>query len=373
MRFLFVMLFLGAPVADCLANAGVFSGYGQTVELTTQQQVQMVSEEITITPGRGPNLFNGGPAGADRVDFRCLFTLKNLTRETVTTQVGFPLNAEDTLHNPTVSRTTAELIAAYRFIAQDEKGIHNVTYTPGDRHKKLRHLFLWTMTFAPGEEKKLRVDYTMPVSMGLVEAVKTDRTKPYAKSWYSDLQAAPMEEFGYVTITGASWAGTIQKASFTVEARRFDDYITHRPFLETNDPAEKARNLRRIPVEYPTIFRLYSPAGWQTDADGNHRLSFTDYVPAENLLFRYYLFLFPRTVAELEKTLPRLKRDPWSSEDYTDLRDILREYNGEKTGNLRLTEFLENQIWHGRPVQNPVPAPVIQHLTRLSGAATSAP
>jgi len=345
------------------ANAGVFSGNGQTLELTTEHQVQMVSEEITLTPGRGPNLFNGGSAGADRVDFRCRFTLKNLTAETVTVPVGFSLDAEDSRHNSMSSQTTSELIAAYRFIAQDEQGVHNVTYARGDRDKKLRHLFLWSMTFAPGEEKSLRIDYTMPMSMGLVEAVKTPRTQPYAKMWYENLQGALVEEFGYVTVTGASWAGTIQRAEFTVEARRFDDYITHRPLVETNDPVERARATRKIPIEHPTVFRLYSPEGWQTDAHGNHRLVHTDYVPSENLRFRYYLFLFPRTVAELEKILPQLKKSPWSNEDYADLRDIFREYNGEKTGNPRLAEFLENQLWHGRPTQNPVPATVIDHLS----------
>ncbi len=373
MRSLLTVLSFCALVADCFANAGVFSGNGQTLELTSEQQVQMVSEEITITPGRGPNLFDGGTAGADRVDFRCLFTLKNLTAETVTAQVGFPLDAEDSLHNSTAPRTTSELIAAYRFIAQDEQGVHNVTYTPGDRHKKLRHLFLWTMTFTPGEEKKLRIDYTMPISMGLVEVVKASRSTPYAKTWYSELEGALVEEFGYVTITGASWAGTIKKAEFTVDAGRFDDYLTHRPLVETNDPVTKARALRKIPVEHPTLFRLYSPEGWQTDSQGNHRLVHTDYVPAENLRFRYYLLLFPRTVAELEKTLPRLKKSPWSSEDYVDLRDILREYNGDKTGNPRLSEFLENQLWHGRPTQNPVPTSVIDHLTKLIGTVTPAP
>ncbi len=372
-RILFSALLSCALVTDCFANAGVFSGNGQTLELATQQQVQMVSEMITITPGRGPNLFNGGTAGADRVDFSCLFTLRNLTAETVTARVGFPLDAEDSVHNSTAPRTTIELIAAYRFIAQDEQGIYNVTYTPGDRHKKLRHLFLWDMNFAPGEEKTLRIDYTMPISMGLVDAVKTSRSKPYTKTWYSELEGALVEEFGYVTITGASWAGTIEKAEFIVEAGRFDDYLAHRPLVETNDPAEKARTLSRIPIEHPTVLRLYSPEGWQTDTDGNHRLVHADYVPTENLRFRYYLLLFPRTVAELEKVLPRLNRSPWSGEDYTDLRDIFREYNGEKTGNPRLSEFLENQLWHGRPVQNPVPTAVIEHLSRLIDTTPSAP
>ena len=370
LRFLCGALLGYASAANSFANAGVFSGNGQTLELTTQQQVQMVSEHITIAPGRGPNLFDGGTAGADRVDFRCLFTLKNLSGETVTIQVGFPLDAEDSLHNATTTRTTAELIAAYRFIAQDDiRGIYNVTYQPGDRQKRLRHLFLWDMTFAPNEERTLRIDYTMPISMGAVEAVKTPRNEPYTKSWYADLQGALVEEFGYVTITGASWAGTIDRAEFTVKAASFEDYLAHRPIVETNDPAKKARALKQIPIEHPTLFRLYSPDGWQTDSHGTHRLVHTDYVPTENLRFRYYLFFFPRTVSELENLLPQLKRSPWSTEDYTDLRDILSEYNGEKTSNPRIADFLENQLWHGRPTLNPVPATVIGRLTQLIAVA----
>ncbi len=92
-------------------------------------------------------------------------------------------------------------------------------------------------------------------------------------------------------------------------------------------------------------------------------------MPTENLRFRYYLFFFPRTVSELENLLPQLKRSPWSTEDYTDLRDILSEYNGEKTSNPRIADFLENQLWHGRPTLNPVPATVIGRLTQLIAVA----
>jgi hypothetical protein len=366
---------LGACVFASLAfaNAGVFFGNGQTLELATQQQVQMVSESITISPGRGPRLFDGGAAGADRVSFRCQFVLKNLTGEAVTIQVGFPLDAENERIPSTTAQPASELIANYRFIAQDEQGVYNVTYAPGDRLKKLRHLFLWEMTFAPGETKNLRVDYTMPISFGLVEAVKDTRAAPYAKPWFSELQGALVEEFGYVTVTGAGWAGVIERAEFVVEAAAFEDYIAHRPFIETNDATAKARALARLPAEHPTFLRVYSPDGWQTDARGDHRLVNTDYVPAENLRFRYFLYFFPRTIAELETLLANLKPAPWSAEDYADLRDVYREYNGEKTENPRLADFLNNQLWHGTPPQKPVPASVIDHLSTLAARSSATP
>jgi hypothetical protein len=130
--------------------------------------------------------------------------------------------------------------------------------------------------------------------------------------------------------------------------------------------------LAQIPVERPTLFRHYSPEGWQTDETGDHNLIYTDYVPTENLRFRYHLFFFPRTVAELEKFLPLIKPGArLSTEDLTDLRDILREFNGEQTDNPRLADFLGNQVWHGKPVQNPVPAAVIEHLRELISRSPS--
>jgi len=60
-----------------------------------------------------------------------------------------------------------------------------------------------------------------------------------------------------------------------------------------------------------------------------------------------------------------LKRDPWTPSDYEDLRDILREYNGEKTDYVRLEKLLKNQVWQGREIQSPISAVVINHLTSL--------
>ncbi len=47
------------------ANVSVFTGYGHTIDLTESDDVQMMSEDITIIPGRGRFLFHSGVAGMD--------------------------------------------------------------------------------------------------------------------------------------------------------------------------------------------------------------------------------------------------------------------------------------------------------------------
>jgi hypothetical protein len=124
------------------ANVGVFTGYGHTIELTRTDDVQMVSEDVTIVPGRGRFHFDGSVPGMDRVDFNCRFRLKNKKSEPINIRVGFPLNSQ--FLNPPYDRTakTSTLVAQYHFIAQEEGLIYTVEYVPGDRGNNLKNLFL---------------------------------------------------------------------------------------------------------------------------------------------------------------------------------------------------------------------------------------
>ena len=69
-------------------NAGFFSGSGHTITLTKTEQIQLVSEEVTLTPNYGFTI------EGDSVDCRCQFVLKNLTNKAVKIQVGFPLDSQ---------------------------------------------------------------------------------------------------------------------------------------------------------------------------------------------------------------------------------------------------------------------------------------
>ena len=114
------------------ANVGVFTGYGHTIELASTEEIQMLSEEITIIPGRGRFLFDGGIPGMDRVEYACIFVLKNLKGEKVSIQAGFPLNAEFLSHGSGKDRKVGELVARYNFISQIEGHQYTVRYVPAE-------------------------------------------------------------------------------------------------------------------------------------------------------------------------------------------------------------------------------------------------
>jgi hypothetical protein len=355
-----------------LANAGVFTGDGHTLSLSGDERVQMVREAIVITPGRGPALFDGGVAGMDRVEYDCRFTFKNLTDKPVEIHTGFPLNA-DTFNYPSGEpRLTSDLVADYRFIAQEEGRIYNVTYQPGDRKKKLRDIFTWTMPFAPNEEKVLRVTYTMPISMGIASTAKKTVSAPSDKQWYEFFSTALEESFGYVTETGRGWAGVIERAEFTVRAGPFEAYLFPRPFIERTDSREaKAQVAKGLPTQ-PTPYRHLWPDDWQPGKSGDFTLAWENTEPPHNLRFRYFLLFFPRDNEDLTRLITALEKEqrrPLAAEDLTDMRDILLEYNGTPTGNPRIKAFVKNQLWHGQKIQNPVPSLVIEALNaRLSSS-----
>jgi len=103
----------------------------------------MVKEEVTIIPGRGRFQFNGGVPGMYRVEYNCKFELKNLTDIPTKVQVGFPLNAQFLKPSNIHDQKVEDLVAKYRFIVQEDQHIHSLRFSPGDREKKLKNLFLW--------------------------------------------------------------------------------------------------------------------------------------------------------------------------------------------------------------------------------------
>jgi len=372
MRKIMIVFGLGAIVtlSNCLfANAGIFAGLGQSIELTKTEQIQMVSEDITIIPGRGKSLFKGDLSGMDIVDYLCKFKLKNITNTTVNVQIGFPLNADSLKWRNKENTKTSEMVAEYKFIAQEEGHIYNVRYVPGDIRKKLKHLFLWDMKFLPNEEKELLISYSMHISCAAAIPFKTYMS--YEKEWYGKLECCLLEWFGYVTETAKSWAGPVGKANFKVYIKGFDEYINRRPLYEDLTLDEFIRQDRRnFPVYNPLIFRMTEPTKWQTDKQGFLTLTYKDYKADENLMFYYYILPFPRNIADVERLMKNLTKSYnlkikdiiFTKADYEDLRDIFLEFNGKKTGNKRIQKFVENQKWYGQEKQMLIPAEVIKFI-----------
>lgn len=165
MKSILAAAFVASVLAtDANANTGYFTGSGHTITLTKTEQVQLVSEDVTIRPNCGwePSM--------DSVDYRCKFVLKNLTAKPLKIQVGFPLDYQILQAAPQAPNPT-DLVLNYGFIAREDANTYHVRYVPNDSEEKFSRLFVWDMTFDAAETKILHVVYRLRMS----EAISSTR------------------------------------------------------------------------------------------------------------------------------------------------------------------------------------------------------
>ena len=62
--------------------------------------------------------------------------------------------------------------------------------------------------------------------------------------------------------------------------------------------------------------------------------------------------------------MAQLAPDGMPAEDRKDLADILREFNGVKTGNERIAKFVQNQVWFGKPGEMRIPDSVLEAIEK---------
>jgi hypothetical protein len=328
---------LGLLCALVHANAGIFAGSGHTVELVKTEKVQLVSEDVTIIPGRARWAFDGGGGSMDRVEYVCKFQLRNLTEERVDVQVGFPLDSQF-MKEPYDPKEYDELdlVIRYKFLARDKEKTYHVRYAPGDGD--LRSIFLWDMAFAPGETRELVVAYEMPISMGLASTAKA--RGELAKPWYVNAEFALVEEFRYVTRTGRSWAGKIEKARFRVALEGFEEYVRNRGFFD----GEPQKGMEAFPRN-ARVFRRIEPSGWREE---EHCITweFEGEVPEGPLRVGFYVTGLPTKPEDVPKFVKSLLGEKPAEEDLADLKEILLATFGVPPTTPRVRDFVARQVWY---------------------------
>ena len=281
---------LAALSGKVFANTGVFAGSGHSLQLIKSADVQMVSEEVTITPTCGVLAMMGS------VDFRCVFVLKNLSAKAVTIQVGFPLDF-DSHGVPRPPSDGTDEVLSYHFIVRDADNtyhVRNVTGWPSDYPQ----IFLWDMTFRAGETKTLHVGYIIPVSFAGSTTRKPDdlpvsiagklndaekflfhdplNPPEYEKPWHARVEACEVVYFSYITgDSGKSWPGRSKKATFRVRNHIFEYGLRKFPeFVGAIYPADLPASVE-IPEEATmggsifgmklgTLYSQISPEGWKS-------------------------------------------------------------------------------------------------------------
>ena len=403
-----LMLILLAAEVSLFANAGVFRGVGQTVVPDSTAKIQMVEEIITMIPMRGHYPVDSSCRNMDPMKFHCVFKLRNLTDQTVTIQVGFPISTEALRFREKTQIHQTEVIARYGFVAGTKEKCYPVRYVPFDQKKKFSNVFLWDMTFQPKQEVELVVCYTMYGYLGMALTRKGNNSwgkLPYKHSYLACLEHAAGEGHQYVTETGKSWAGKIEKATFRISPFAFEKYLSERGVFEENMDKNNSRKevMLNLLAAAPMV-RNWSPdyKRWHLVKDKQERDLYLElvYAPFEpkskedDLSFFYIFPCIPTTAENFDLLLDDVKKkmekeyanrekmlkfwadaettgaypaqqiktatehwrnlEPYSPAVERNLADVILEFYGIRRNNPEIRDFLELQCWYPaepRPVE----------------------
>ena len=400
-KFLTLWLFFLISVS-CFGNVGVFGGSGQTPMLEKTADIQMVEEEIIMIPRRGDYPVDLSCRNLDKMDFRCRFILRNLTDKKVVLPVGFPLDVElRYLWDEKRQYNQQAIISFYAFIAGTKDKTFPVRFVPWDKKKKFSQLFLWEMTFEPKEEIELLVNYTMPGYTGLDMTIRNrdwDNRKPYKCDYLEELAGGSGQAQFYVTETGSSWAGVIEKAVFRYYPYDFEEYLAKRgAWEESREDRKKRLEMRKkkpndsrwlFSPDMPMIrtwnpaFEQWQPKQGEYKSDRYLELVFQPYKPEkkDNIRIGYTFVCMPQTAEEFEayccvikgklkrnaefkekaKTAnPKLYEKYWKNRNIPpygaavrkNIADVILEFYGIARNNPEIADFLADQMWY--PVKTP--------------------
>ena len=353
-----IVLFLPSIAS---ANAGIFFGSGHTISLGKTENVQLVSEEVVITP-RG-----GWVPEADTVDYWCAFTLKNLDDKPVAIQVGFPLDSQS-IEGPKPNTDVTKMVLKHHFIAREDEKTYHVRYVAHDREKKFSTLFVWDMTFKPSETKTLHVAYQMPISRALAEPNKDSFTpngskRHREKPWHRTLETAVVAHFHYVTETGKSWAGEIEHATFRVETGQWMHCLERRPYMVDEEPApSRVEGEGELPETLPdgsprpfasmfhtkawAVFSHIEPNGAKRNDKGTITWTYRPYKAGKPLHFCYWSVPLPHTVADCDEWVKHVLGPKPGKADLAELREIMAGFYGVAPQSAAAKSFLKQQNWY---------------------------
>lgn len=355
-------------VSSAFADVGVYTGSGQNLRQISTEKIALDKIDVTIVPCRGPCLFDGGVQGLDSIEFRCEFVLVNLEDKPCTLQVGFPVDTQfvDPPHFWETKPDSNDWVSEYSFMVRDEHSTYHVEFVwrapqlgpdatpkPGTN----QWVFSWKVAFDANEKKLLKVQYRLPMSMTLASTSKRGMFADPVEvdpSWLAGFIGNGLVEFGrYVTQTGATWAGKVREARFTLVTKSFERYLTERPITEGalsdrllgKDTSTQAEGLH----SHTQWFRHILPADF-TEVPEGIRWTYHDYEPGKPIEFRYYLTFFPALAKDVDPwfdaVVTSMKRGAVKKEDVPLLRQALLATYGQVPSDERVRKFVEDQVWY---------------------------
>ena len=365
--------FLSASAVS--ANVGVFLGDGHTLELVQVDSIQLVAEDVLIVPGRGRALY-AGSVPLDWVDYYCQFELKNHSKETVNVKVGFPLTSQYSYGGSDTPVDEVAVVQAYRFIARDSGRTYHVGYQ--QEGGGYGSVFLWDMEFAPGESRTLYVSYGMPMS-GRADSTRLSSAEFAWADWHLAVGLARVDSLGYVTSTGSSWAGPIEKARFRIATLQYEDYLSQRGLAERSDRFQLPKDAES----------LLTPGLWHRevamlDADGRDcgapvltpegvEWAFSPFEPGPHLKLEYFMTLLPRQPEAMRAHCLGLAEE--YGLDCAVYKEIVLAWFGVVPKSEAAIAFVRQQLWYDPKeelVESALPAGALALLSAVDQAVAEA-
>ena len=392
--------------ATVSGNVGVFRGSGRTPVLEKSSEIQMVEELVEMRPRRGNYPVDTSCRNLDKMDFRCRFLLRNLSDKKVVVQVGFPLDTQSNFQDRDGKAIdTKRMIREYDFSVRTKDRDFPVRFVPWDKNRKFSKIFLWKMTFEPKQELELFVTYTMEGYFGMCSVSRAQHREKeiaYRCRYLVYLTVGVGQAQFYVTETGSSWAGEIEKAAFRYYPYEFEEYLAKRGAWEETVRRRRAREKTRKdrplrPGDFSRCFvpsmpmvRAWEPAfdEWRPRQGKGKNDRYVELVRQpfrprkdDDIRIGYAFPAIPMDIGQFElfcdilkltleteaaqrerarKERPEAYERYWKKRDAVygpevrkNVADAVLEFHGVPRHNPQIADFLADQYWY--PVGTPPP------------------
>lgn len=286
------------------ANTGVFYGSGNQVIPIKNDQIQLVRERVDIKLSVDENSGRFGVPFIPWANVTAKFYLKNTTKDTVSLQMGFPfLDLQgfgdekyvlDNLNFKVVSGGT-------EIKTELKEGLIEKEFDPKGLFRKV---FAWQNKFDPDESKEVVVSYRMLMGVASANSVFRDFDEQGRKFRAIDkLFPALSYNFGYITKTAYTWAGSVDEAVFQLDASAFYKELEKSNFLAGAE--DKFPKFTR-PIFWETMY----PESAKKDG-GVYKWTFKATVPEDGLSVDFIVLYVPSLPKEVgkyfSKSLPKLE------------------------------------------------------------------
>jgi len=291
----FIFLFFCVFLANTsIANTGVFYGSGNQVIPIKNDQIQLVREKVDIKLSVDQNSGRFGVPFIPWANVTAKFYLKNTTNDTVTLQMGFPFLDLQGFGDEkyVLENLNFKVVSGGREIKTEIKeGLIEKEFDPRGLFKKV---FAWQDEFKSAEAKEVVVTYRMLMGVSSANSIFRNFDEQGRKFRAIDkLFPAISYNFGYITKTAYTWAGSIEEAVFQLDCADFYRELERQNFIA--ELGDKAPHFSR-----PTFWETTHPDSAKKNNE-IYQWAFKGSVPEEGLSVSFMVLFLPSLPAEVNE------------------------------------------------------------------------